>query len=239
MADECRAVRTAVGLLNTSGYAKYEFSGTGAEDFLNRMLTNRMPAGRAHRADADAERSTGKLIGDFTVAPPWPDTFHVFGSGPAEQYHMRWWEVASPRNRALTIRSLRTSLVGLSVAGPKSRALLAKLSGEDLSSAAFPFMSYRRMDIGMVPAFVGRISFTGDLGYELWISPDYQMALYDLLLDRGRRVRHQACRPARVELDAPGKEFWHLGARIPTDLRAVRGRARPLRQLQEGRFHRP
>ena len=59
--------------------------------------------------------------------------------------------------------------VGLSVAGPRSRDLLQSLVDADLSSAAFPFLSFRQLDVGMVPALVGRISFTGDLGYEIWV----------------------------------------------------------------------
>ena len=192
--EECAAVRTGIGLLDTSGYAKYEFSGPGTEAFLNRMMTNRMPE-MNRIVLAPMLNHAGKLIGDFTVARLGPETFHVFGSGPAEQYHLRWWEAHAPAS-GVTIRSLRTALVGLSVAGPQSRALLARLSGEDMSSAAFPFMSYRRMDIGMIPAHVGRITFTGDLGYELWVSPDYHIALYDLLLTEGAAsgIRHVGMR---------------------------------------------
>jgi dimethylglycine dehydrogenase len=75
--------------------------------------------------------------------------------------------------------------VGLSVAGPGSRGLLQSLVRDDLSNSAFPFLTFRRVDIGRVPALVGRISFTGELGYEIWVSPDYQRALYDLLLTAG------------------------------------------------------
>jgi len=76
--------------------------------------------------------------------------------------------------------------VGLSVAGPKSRASLQSLVRDDLSTAAFPFMSFKRMDVGMIPAFVGRVSFTGDLGYEIWVTTDYQRALFDLLKKAGQ-----------------------------------------------------
>jgi dimethylglycine dehydrogenase len=64
--------------------------------------------------------------------------------------------------------------------------LLQTLVRDDLSTSAFPFMSFRRMDVGMVPAYVGRVSFTGELGYELWVTTDYQRALYDLLTRAGR-----------------------------------------------------
>jgi dimethylglycine dehydrogenase len=63
---------------------------------------------------------------------------------------------------------------------------LQSLVREDLSSAAFPFMSFRRVDVGMVPTYMGRVSFTGELGFEMWVTTDYQRALYDLLQKAGR-----------------------------------------------------
>jgi dimethylglycine dehydrogenase len=84
------------------------------------------------------------------------------------------------------IRPCAVDTVGLSIAGPDSRALLQSLVRTDLSTAAFPFMSFRRMDVGMVPAYVGRVSFTGELGFELWVTTDYQRALYELLTKAGR-----------------------------------------------------
>jgi dimethylglycine dehydrogenase len=181
--EECRAVRTGVGLIETSGYAKYEVAGAQAEAFLNRVLAGRMPpAGRI--VLTPMLNAQGKLIGDFTVARLSPDVFHVFGSGPAEQYHMRWWESHAPAT-GVAIRSLRSALMGLSIAGPAARAVLGRVTDEDVSADAFPFLSYRRMDIGMVPAFVGRLSFTGDLGYEFWVAPDWHRALYETLMAAG------------------------------------------------------
>ena len=56
------------------------------------------------------------------------------------------------------------------------------MTAEDVSNAALPFLSFKRIDLGMVPVLLGRISFTGELGYELWVAPEYQLALYDLLV---------------------------------------------------------
>jgi dimethylglycine dehydrogenase len=98
---------------------------------------------------------------------------------------MRWFE-QHPPPAGVTVRPCAMQYVGLSVAGPKSRALLQSLVRDDLSSAAFPFMSFRRMEVGMVPAYVGRVSFTGELGYELWVTTDYQRALFDSLRQAGR-----------------------------------------------------
>jgi dimethylglycine dehydrogenase len=74
---------------------------------------------------------------------------------------------------------------GLSVAGPQSRALLQRLVRDDLTTGSFPFMSFKRMEVGMIPAYVGRVSFTGELGYEMWVTTEYQRALYDLLTRAG------------------------------------------------------
>ena len=181
--DECRAVRNAVGLLETASFAKYEVTGPGAGAWLERVLANRLP--RAGRLTLSPMlNDEGKLIGDFTVANPGSGRFFVFGSGIAEQYHLRWFDTHLPPSGA-AIRALRTDLLGLAIAGPRSRELLSRLTGEDVSNAALPFLSFRAMDVALLPAHVGRISFTGELGYEIWVPADCQLALYDAILAAG------------------------------------------------------
>ncbi|GGH29199.1 glycine cleavage system protein T [Alsobacter metallidurans] len=181
--EECRTVRERVGVLETSGYAKYEVTGPGAEAFLCRVLAGRMPAqGRITLTPMLNER--GKLIGDFTVGRLGPERFLVIGSGPAEQHHMRWFLQHAPAS-GVRIDPLGQRMQGLSVAGPRARELLQRLVRQDLSTAAFPFLSIAAMDVGPVPAIVGRISFTGDLGYEIWVEPDCQRALFDALWSAG------------------------------------------------------
>ena len=76
----------------------------------------------------------------------------------------------------MAVEALGRQRVGLSIAGPKARDVLAKVTRADVSNAAFPFMAIRTMDIGMAPCLVGRVSYTGDLGYEIWMAPEYQRA---------------------------------------------------------------
>jgi dimethylglycine dehydrogenase len=115
------------------------------------------------------------------------DHFFLVGTYAAEVFYMRWFEQHLPP-AGVTVRPCAMEYVGLSVAGPRSRDLLQSLVRDDLSTAAFPFMSFRRMSVGMVPAYVGRVSFTGELGYEMWVTTDYQRALYDSLVAAGRDV---------------------------------------------------
>lgn len=181
---EAKAVRESVGLMETSGFAKYAVKGRGAEAWLDRLLTCRIPAiGRMTLAPM--LKDDGKLIGDFTLAKLGEGDFLLIGSGTAEDYHMRWFESHFPDDGSVALEALNLSLVGLAIAGPKARDVLQKLTHQDLSTSAFAFMDVRRMDLGMAPAIVGRVSYTGDLGYEIWMKPQYQRYLYDLILDAG------------------------------------------------------
>ena len=184
VAAECKAVRSGVGLMETSGYGRYGVTGPDAEAFLESLLANRMPSvGKV--VLAPMLNAEGKLIGDFTVGRVGRDSFFIVGSGPAEAYHLRWFEQQAA-GRAVTIRPMTAELSGLAIAGPKSRDLLRTLVRDDLSSSAFTFRSIRKMAVGMVPTLVSRISFTGELGYELWCAPDSQRLLWSTLRDAGK-----------------------------------------------------
>ena len=133
--EECEAVRTRVGLIETSSFAKYRITGSGAESWISKILTNRVPQqGRILLSPMLNE--TGKLIGDFTVAKLDHETFMIFGSGIAEEYHMRWFEKHLPESN-VRVEALGLDLVGLSIAGPKSQELLAKVTTTDVSTTAF------------------------------------------------------------------------------------------------------
>jgi dimethylglycine dehydrogenase len=183
VAAECRAVRDAVGLLEISSYAKYEVRGPQAEAWIGELFANRVP--RVERILLSPMLNQhGKVIGDFTVARTGTESFLIFGSGIAEEYHMRWFEAHVPKS-GLVLRSLRTELLGFAIAGPRSRELLSRLTPHDVANQAFPFITIRRMDVVSIPAVVGRISFSGELGYEIWVRANYQLALYELLMQAG------------------------------------------------------
>lgn len=183
VAAEVRRVREGVGVMETSGYAKYEITGEGAEAYLSRLLANKVPA-QGRMVLTPMLNHAGKLIGDFTLAKLGPERFLIVGSGPAEEYHMRWFAAQAPAS-GVRIEAMGANLVGLSVAGPRSRELLQRLASIDIATSAFPFMAIREFDLGPIPAIVGRVTFTGDLGYEIWVRPEYQRALLALILETG------------------------------------------------------
>ncbi|NNM62147.1 MAG: GcvT family protein [Steroidobacteraceae bacterium] len=181
---ECLGVRGAVGVTEIANFAKFEFTGSGAEAFLSNLMTNRMPR-EGRLVLTPMLNARGKLIGDFTIARAAPERFMAWGSSQAQIHHLRWFESHLPADGSVAIRRLDMDLVGLSIAGPRSRALLERLTDEDVSGTAFKFMDHRAMDVANVPAMINRVSYTGDLGYEIWVAPEYQRRLYQAILDAG------------------------------------------------------
>ncbi len=181
---EVLGTRNGVGVTEIANFAKYRFTGSGAEAFLSRMMTNKMPkTGRIILTPMLNEN--GKLIGDFTIAKAAAETFYMWGSSQAQIYHMRWFEQHQPTDGSVKIERLDMGLVGLSIAGPKSRAVLQALTDEDVSNAAFKFMDHRQFEIGNCPALINRVTYTGDLGYEIWVTPEYQHRLYAQIMKAG------------------------------------------------------
>ncbi|MFO1105244.1 MAG: FAD-dependent oxidoreductase [Amaricoccus sp.] len=175
--EEVRAVRERVGVTEIANFAKYEMRGPGVEAWLERLLTNRMPKpGRIALSPMLNER--GKLIGDFTVAQLRPGHFLVWGSSAAQIHHLRWFEAHLPADGSVSVTRIGQRLVGLGLAGPASRAVLQALADIDLSNDAFRFLDCREMAVAGVPATVNRLSYTGDLGYEIWVEPCYLRTLY-------------------------------------------------------------
>jgi dimethylglycine dehydrogenase len=156
----------------------------------------------------------GRIIGDFSLACLAPDRFLMIGSGVAEIYHMRWFE-RHPPPIGTAIRALSHSLTGFAIAGPKSRELLQRLVKAKVSNDAFRFFDVRETTVGMVPATVVRASYTGDLGYEIWVTPDYQLTLYEQLVEAGN-----------------GLDLRHFGNRALMSLRLEKGYGAFLREFR-------
>ena len=179
--------------------------------------------------------------------PLGSERFIVFGSGVAEHYHERWfvdrlddWHGVGHPTRsdasAVTCRMevLGRSLCGLSIAGPRARDVLAELVDDDVSNEAFRFLDIREAWVDMAPAIIGRVTYTGDLGYEIWMDAELQPYVFDRLMEVGERVRHPAVRRACARLAAPGEELRRVGDRVPADLHAAQRRARLVRQGRQG-----
>ncbi len=183
VAEEIRAVREGVGAIEIANYAKHEFKGPGAEAFLDRMLANRLPKlGRLVLTPMLTPK--GRLYGDLTVARLGADEFHLFGSSAAQNMHRRWFETHLPE-RGVEYYNRTEEVHGMAIAGPRSRTLLSRLTREDVSSAAFKFRDIRRSVVADVPVILARVSFSGELGYEIYCAAQHQLRLFEAIEDAG------------------------------------------------------
>jgi dimethylglycine dehydrogenase len=182
--EECRAVRATVGLYETTNYGKYEVTGRGARAWLERVFASRIPNPK-RLGLAPMLNAAGRIVGDLSIACLEQDRYLIVGSGFAEEFHLRWFWASDPPPDVF-VRSAASTLCGVSVAGPNSRELLQGLVRVDLSAAAFKLFHLVETAVGFAPAILTRAGFTGELGYEIWTTPDYFATLYDELCDAGR-----------------------------------------------------
>ena len=183
--EEARAVREGIGLMDSSGFAKYGITGAGAAAWLDHLLPCKLPA-PGRMTLAPMLKDDGKLIGDFTLANLGDEGWLLIGSGVAEEYHLRWFHDHLPTDGSVQIVSRTRELAGIAIAGPRSRELLARITRAPVDGTSFRFMDIRRLPLGLADALVGRVSYTGDLGYEIWCSADTQRHLFLALQDAGK-----------------------------------------------------
>lgn len=182
---ECRMLRDKAGIIDISNFAKYSVKGSNAEDWLNSLFANNMPKAVGRSCLTPLIGVRGGIAGDFTVTRLAEDEFLIVGSGMAERYHKRFFD-AVPLPRNTVFQSLTDALCGFNVAGPRSRDILLRLTNADLSTAAFPFMRSQHIELAGIRLIAIRVSFTGDLGWELHCKSEEQETLYAALLEAGK-----------------------------------------------------
>jgi len=186
VSKEVKNVRENVGVTEIANFSKHEFQGQDARKFLNYVLAGRIPKpGRICLNPMLTHK--GKLYGDLTVACLNENKFMIFGSGAVQEMHRRWFE-NHLKDFNVIYKNRSDDFHGLALSGPKSRNLLQKLVRENISNENFKFRDVREMFVAGVPAIVNRISFTGELGYEVYVVPHFQLKLYE-------------------EMEVAGKEF--------------------------------
>lgn len=184
---EARMLRDRAGIIDISNFARYRITGPGARDWLETLLANRIPGVTGRSCLAPLIGKRGGIAGDFTVTCLGEGDYFMVGSGMAERYHKRFFD-AVPCPEGTVWQSVTDSMAGFNVAGPFARQVLNRLTNADLSNEAFPFMRSARIEVAGVPCVALRVSFTGDLGWELHCAEADQAQLYAALLDAGKAV---------------------------------------------------
>jgi len=182
VAREVDAVQNAVGGVEIANFAKHEFCGDGARAFLDQTLAGHTPKpGRLTLTPMLTPK--GKLYGDLTLACLSDKQFMVFGSGAMQEAHRRWFQQNLPDD--VTYRNASDDWHGVALSGPKSRQLLQRLTREDVSAKNLKFRDVRQCFVAGVPVILSRISFSGELGYEIYCRPPYLLRLAASIEDAG------------------------------------------------------
>ncbi|UCH75400.1 MAG: FAD-dependent oxidoreductase [Rhodospirillales bacterium] len=177
--EECRAVRTAAGINEIHNFGKYEVSGPAAKAWLDHVMAGCMP--REGRMSLSPMLSdSGRLAGDFTIMRLARERFQLTASYAAQAYHMRWFARHLPAS-GVDLANVSRERIGFQIAGPNARELLSRVAEADVSNAAFPFLSVREASVAGIDAIIARVSYTGDLGYEIYVAADRQASLYEVL----------------------------------------------------------
>ena len=183
--NECRNVAANVGLLDMTAFAKCRISGPGAEAFLDRLVANRLPKKIGRVGLCHALNTRGGVHSEFTILREAVDSFYLVSAGALQRLDHDWLRRWMPDDGTVRFEPLTNAMGVLVVAGPKSRALLERVSQTDFSSAAFPWLSAQAVEIGLAPALAARVNFVGELGWELHHGLEYQNHIFDALMAAG------------------------------------------------------
>lgn len=182
-AREVRAVRGAVGINEVHNFSKFDVRGADAKAYLDRVLAGRLPQpGRLALSPILSPK--GRLLGDFTVSCLAEGWYRLTGSYGSQSFHERWFQKHLEGD--VSLRNLSDRVTGFQIAGPQARELLSRVTSSDVSAEAFRFLDVQRMTVGMAECLVQRVSYTGDLGYEIYCDLPSQRVLFGYLWQAGQ-----------------------------------------------------
>jgi heterotetrameric sarcosine oxidase gamma subunit len=203
-AEEHRACREDVILMDMSFMSKFIVQGRDALECLNWLSCNEIdvPVGRIVYTQWTNAR--GGIEADLTITRLAEQEFMVVCSDTAHRHVETWMRRNFRENAHVSITDVTSGRAMLTIQGPKSRALLSKITGEDMSNESFPYLSGREMEIDYSVVYAVRVTYLGELGWELYIPTEQAVAVYDRLIDAGAEfgLRHaglQALTSLRLE----------------------------------------
>jgi dimethylglycine dehydrogenase len=234
--EECRAVRERVGLLDLTGFSKWEVSGPGAEAYLDRLVANRLPrkVGRIQLVHVLTE--TGGVLSELTVTRLAADRFYLVSAAAAERHDQDVLWRALPADGSVRLDNVTMATGVLVLAGPKAREVLARVTDADLSNAAFPWLTGQEIQVGVAPVRALRVNFVGELGWELHHPLPYQNAIWDALMEAGaefdiRPFGIRAMDSLRIE-----KSYRYWRSDLTTECTALEAGLDRFVQLNKGAF---
>ncbi|MBE2276414.1 MAG: FAD-dependent oxidoreductase [Rhodobacteraceae bacterium] len=220
VAEECHAVQKAVGVCNLSAFSKIEVGGRDAHAFLDRLVARVLPRDPGHVTLAHYLNDKGRVIAEHTITRRKDGSFYLVFASTAGERDLGMLQLAVREDEDVTLRDLRHDYGTLLVTGPKSGEVLATLTEADLSNAAFPWLSAREIDLAGRATLALRVSYAGELGWELHVPMADLAEVYDAVMAAGaaqgmRNIGIRALNALRLEKGYRGfgtelSERWSL-----------------------------
>lgn len=185
VAEECKAVRERVGILDLGGFTKLVIEGKGANDWLNGMICGKLPKLNRMSLSYMLNDKAG-IVSEFTITRLGDDKFYLMSAAAAEWHDLDWIEKHLPKDGAIRIDNLSARYGSVIIAGPKAREVLGKVTEADLSNKAFPWLSAKQIESGYARMLAMRVNYVGELGWELHVPMEQMVPIYDALWEAGK-----------------------------------------------------
>ena len=183
---EHRSVRECAGLFDQSSFAKIEVTGPSAFEFLQRLCDNDVDKKSGTVTYTQMLNPGGGIECDFTVTRLGDERFRIITGTAFGKHDMSWMKMHRPEDRSVEIQDVTSSLACVGIQGPLSREILSSVCQEDLSNEAFPYMRAREIIVGDVPCLALRVTYVGELGWELYPPMEFGCRLWDVLYGAGQ-----------------------------------------------------
>jgi glycine cleavage system aminomethyltransferase T/glycine/D-amino acid oxidase-like deaminating enzyme len=183
---EALATRTAAGLFDESSFAKLEIAGPRALAFLERMCANRIDRPVGSIVYTQLLDPRGGIQADLTVTRVGDESFMLVTGTAFGNHDAAWLRAHLPDDGSVTLRDITAGRVCFGLWGPRARDILASVTRDDVGDGGFPFLTARELSVGSVPVLALRVTYVGELGWELYTGADYGRALWTTLWDAGR-----------------------------------------------------
>jgi dimethylglycine dehydrogenase len=235
--NEVRNTTENVGILDMSAFAKAKITGTGAAEFLDRLIANRIPkkAGRVNLCHALSYG--GGVHSEYTIIKESDTSFYVVSAGALQSVDHDWIRKHMPEDGSVQFTNVTNAMGVLVIAGPNARTLMERVSPRtDFSNAAFPWLSSRWIDAGHAPTLAARVNYVGELGWELHHPIEYQNHIFDRLMEAGADLGIKPFGIRAMDTMRMEKSYRMMGTELSIEYAALEAKLDRFVHLNKGDF---
>jgi glycine cleavage system T protein len=215
---EALATREKAGLYDESSFSKIEIKGPGAAAYLEFLCSNKINKGPGHVTYTQMLNPHGGIESDVTVTQIDANTFRMISGTALHTHDMAWLTDHLPSDGSVVLNDVTASLTCFGLWGPSSREMLSMLTNQDLSTETMPFLSMRETTIGGFSVQLVRVTFVGELGYEIYAPSENGLALWELLWKTGQPFGVVACGYKAIDSLRAEKGYLYWGSDISPDV---------------------